>query len=404
MTIKYKHLRLNIISLFFIAVSLLSITLAWFAYSGVARTSTEVGVKAWYIEFSKNNEAISNEIVLLLDDVYPGMEQVVETVNISNLGDTDASVSYTIDSARILNEELKNENVSTKEIEDKLSHDYPFHINIALKKEFVTAKDDYSQFEVSVSWPLDSENDNLDSEWGSKSFVFLQEEEKKKEQDPNYEVRAPIKIVISLKAEQYVLSNDSLDTNYNYGKMILYDIKNNKVCSEISSTCLKTYVIDKANKVGDINVNLLPDLFSNYALGNYTNYNSLLNEITSSWNVSTRSLKIEDILSIISNDVESSYLVRDNLSDVIIGKLDFEDRFTQELNKMIDSNGYYKFSNLAFPYFSTSKCYWIDNDYNQNKAFALVKIDENNSKIYGELKTNECNVVPVLEVSKANLE
>ena len=48
---KKKHLKLNIMSLFFVAVSLLSITLAWFAYSGIANTATEVDVKAWYIEF-----------------------------------------------------------------------------------------------------------------------------------------------------------------------------------------------------------------------------------------------------------------------------------------------------------------------------------------------------------------
>ena len=47
MKIKHKHLKLNILSLFFVAVSLLSITLAWFAYSGFANTATEMDVKAW---------------------------------------------------------------------------------------------------------------------------------------------------------------------------------------------------------------------------------------------------------------------------------------------------------------------------------------------------------------------
>ena len=114
--------------------------------------------------------------------------------------------------------------------------------------------------------------------------------------------------------------------------------------------------------------------------------------------------KLEDILNIVSNNVESSYLVRDNLSDVIIGKLDYNDRFNEIVNKAINSNGYFKFSNQAYPYLTTSKCYWINSEYNTDKAFALVKMDENNSKIYGEVKTNECSVVPVLEVAKANLD
>ena len=403
MKIKRKHLKLNILSLFFIAVSLLSITLAWFAYSGFANTATEMDVKAWYIEFEKDSKPVSNEIVLSLNDVYPGMEQVVEKVNINNLGDTDAKVSYSIDSARVLDEELKTEDTSTVQVEDQLSHNFPFHVNISLNKDFVKSKDDISEFDVSVSWPLDSENDSLDSEWGSKAYDFQKEEETKKKQDPNYEMRTSLRIVISLKAEQYVLSNDEVDTDYNFGKLILYDVEKNKVCNELSSTCLKTYVIDKSNKIGDVNVTLLPDLFGTYASGTYNDYNNLLSNVSSNWNVSTRALKLEDVLNIVSNNVESSYLVRDNLSDVIIGKLDYNDRFNEIVNKAINSNGYFKFSNQAYPYLTTSKCYWLNNEYNTDKAFALVKMDENNSKIYGEFKTNECSIVPVLEVAKANI-
>ena len=402
---RVKHLKLNILSLFFVAVSLLSITLAWFAYSGVARTATEVNVKAWYIEFSKDNKKVSNEIVLSLNDVYPGMEQVVEKVKIDNLGDTDAKLNYTIDSARILDEDLKSEETSTLEIEDKLSHDYPFHINISLSKDFVKAdENDTSEFEVSVSWPLDSKNNELDSEWGKKAYEFQEQENAKHENDSSYQAKTSLRIVISLKAEQYVLNNDAVDTNYNFGKLILYDVSKNETCTTLSSTCLKTYVIDKANKVGDVNVTLLPDLYGTYQTGTYDNYDILLNEISSTWNVKTRALKIEDLLNIISKDVESSYLVREGLSDVIIGKLDYNDRFETELNEMISSNGYYRFSNQTFPYLVTSKCYFINNEYNNDKAFALVKTDDNNSKIYGELKTSECSVVPVLEVAKANLD
>ena len=49
-----SYLKLNIMSLFFTAVSFISVTLAWFAYSGLVTTQTEVNVKAWYIEFNKN--------------------------------------------------------------------------------------------------------------------------------------------------------------------------------------------------------------------------------------------------------------------------------------------------------------------------------------------------------------
>ena len=101
------YVKLNLLSIFFIAISFISITLAWFAYSGLATGSMEMGVKAWNLEFQKNSTAISNDIVISLSDDYPGMETVYEKVDIKNFGDSDAQINYSITSARILDDEYK---------------------------------------------------------------------------------------------------------------------------------------------------------------------------------------------------------------------------------------------------------------------------------------------------------
>ena len=91
-----SYLKLNIVSILFAAVSLLSVTLAWFAYSGLASVGTEVGVSAWYIEFEKNNKVATNDIVISLASIYPGMETLKEEINIKNLGDSDAKIKVNI--------------------------------------------------------------------------------------------------------------------------------------------------------------------------------------------------------------------------------------------------------------------------------------------------------------------
>ena len=63
------NLKLNLLTLFFLAVSFISVTIAWFIYSGLATVQTEVNVKAWYIELEKDKETVSNNIVISLDDV-----------------------------------------------------------------------------------------------------------------------------------------------------------------------------------------------------------------------------------------------------------------------------------------------------------------------------------------------
>ena len=401
---KHKaYLKLNIMSLFFVVVSFISITLAWFAYSGFANVETEVDVKAWYIDFKQDDESGSNDIVISLSEIYPGMETISEKINIQNLGDSDAEIKYEIKSARIFNEEIDISTLEEGLIEDKLSQQYPFHINIGLSDYHVAAQTGASEFEVSVSWPLEADNDELDSVWGNAAYEFQKSEEAKKLADPNYDIRTALKIVISVTAEQYLENNESPDPKYELGETVLYDVVNNKPCNQLSSTCLTTYVIDTNNKLGDVNVTLLPSLYRTYEAGTYNEYDNILNNITADWTVSTRPLVVQDLLNIISNDVIDSKLIRNNLSDVVIGNLNYQNRMDTMINNTINYNGYFSFNNQRFSDLSSTRCYWIDSQYGTDKAFALEKVNDTTSRIYGNDINNSCSIIPVIIVSKSNL-
>ena len=393
-------IKLNLLSLFLLAVSFISITLAWFAYSGLAGVGTEVDVRAWLVEFKKGEDVVTNNIVISLDDIYPGMDTVTETVQINNMGDSDAQISYSIDSARILDEEFIGED--SLMLEDKLSHDYPFHLNINLKKNFVLAKGDTSDVEVSVSWPLDSGNDERDSNWGNAAFNFQENEKNKELQNQDYHANPTLKVIISIKVEQYTGLNDSPDINFLNGNTILYDVVENKKCDKISDTCIKMYVLDVNNKVGDSTVKLLPDLYNNYISGTFDNYQELLNNLVQNWNVSVSPLTIEDIIKVISQDISNSYVVVDGLSNDIIGNVNYQNRLQDEINSVINKNGYYQFLNSRFKFLVTSNCYWINSQYN-DKAFSLIKIDDVNSKVYAEDISATCSIVPVINVAKSSL-
>ncbi len=406
---KHKlYLRLNIMSLTFIVISFISVTLAWFAYSGLSSVSTEIGVKAWYIELDKDGKPVSNDIVISLSDIYPGMDIVDEMVNIKNLGDSDAQLKYSIVSARILGDDkdnylIDNDTTTSEHVEDVLSHDYPFHVNINLSKNYILAKGEESSFEVSVSWPLDSDIDSLDSLWGTEAYKFEQSELAKKNDDPNYQVKPSIQIVISVTAEQYLESDTTSDPDYNLGDAVLYDVVDNKACTEISTTCLTTYVVDVNNTLGDETVTLLPNTKNIYSTSNFNDYALTLSNITSGWTANTRPLAVEDLLKIASKDVMKSTLVRDNISDLILGKLNYGNRISTEIAKAVSYNGHYNFSNERFSYLSAANCYWTNTEYNSSNGFAVKKIDDINSKIYGEDKNASCNVIPVIIVPKENL-
>ena len=78
---RYKrYLKINLISLLFIVVSFSSLTLAWFAYSGLTNTSMDIDVKGWYIELERGGKKSTNKIEVSLPEIYPGMDTVVEKV------------------------------------------------------------------------------------------------------------------------------------------------------------------------------------------------------------------------------------------------------------------------------------------------------------------------------------
>lgn len=420
-----KHkafLKLNVMSLFFIAISSISVTLAWFAYSGIANVSTEIDVKSWLIEFEKGAEPVSNNMVVSLSEIYPGMQTVHETVKIKNRGDSDAQLSYSITSARILDQKIQIDGVDQDFLKDKLSHEYPFSVNMSLKDNFVLAQGEESEFDLSISWPLDSDNDEKDSEWGNLAYQFGLDEQDKHNADNNYKVRPSIKIIISVKAEQILTADESSDVNYPLGKLILYNIEDNERCYQIGGNCIITNVIDVNNTVGDKTVSLLPDILATYEKGAYDDYDTLLEKTVTGWNVETRPLVVDDLLKIVSKDVKNSFIVRDNipediqkalsvrekLSDSIIGYVNYGERIDDIINKTKKYNGYYSFLNDKYNYLVTNRCYWINNEYDywineeyyNTKAFAITKIDENISKIYGEDKSSECSVIPVIIAPK----
>lgn len=401
------YLRLNLISLFFVVVSFISVTLAWFVYSGLSAVSTEVAVKAWYIELEKAGEVVSNNIVISLDEIYPGMEPIEEEIKIKNLGDSEAQVNYEITSVRILENEadkyILSDTITSNYIEDKISHEYPFHINIDLSKKFILAKTDESTFKVSISWPLDSGNDKLDSIWGTEAYKFKLAEQEKKVFDDNYQMKASIRLDINLTAEQYVETTNASDMKYRLGTEILFDVVNNKICTEESSTCLRTNVIDVNNTLSDQTVTLLPKISKEYSTGTFDNMNSLNLTQTSTWKVERRLLNIGDILNVISKDIKDSVLVRPDLSDLVIGDLNYEDRLDKVVSNTINSQGYFKYLN-KFTYFYSTNCYWVNNEYDQNNSFAVSPLDENFMKIYGEDKTVSCEIIPVIIANKQNLK
>ncbi len=397
-----KLTSLKLTYVLFVAVSLISVTLAWFAYSSLTQAKMDIDVKAWYFTVERNGEPAENRLVITVPKIYPGMEPVTEKITMKNQGDADAAVNYEIVSARLLGNPqdnfVINDETTSPYVEDLLAHEYPFHINMNLDKNYAKAKTGESTLEVSVSWPLDSGNDTADSTWGTNAYLFQEEEENKQTADPNYQMQPSLQIIVYIKASQYTGAITSSDFNYNLGDNILFDVVTNQKCTTLGENCLSTTVLDIKQ---DGSVLLLPSLTTTYANGPYSAYDTLLTSGVTNWNASTATkITKETILKAISTDVINSVLVRNNLSNKVIGSLKYGTRLLDEVN---NNSGHYEFSNEIFPYLASETCYWLDTEYDVDYAWAVKNMENNKIKLYPELKTNNCNVVPLVEASEASL-
>ena len=406
------YLKLNLVSIFFIAVSFISLTLAWFAYSGLSTVHTEVNVKAWYIEMERDGKEEQNDITISMEDIYPGMQPFEEEIRIKNLGDSDAQVGYKILSARILDidNHIATGELTSENIEDQLAHKYPFHINIHLTKNYIAAQTDEAVFRVSISWPLDSGVDDLDSYWGNEAYNFKTNEQKKKSNDNSYQALAAIKLDISLTAEQYIDSPENSDIKYRIGEEILYDTELNKACAKEEGNCIRTNIIgiNKAytganNDILEIKVKLLPKISNLFKTVTYSEMSSLYNEQITGWGVTTDILNLKDVLGVISRDITSSVISIPNLSDLVIGNIKYGNRIDTIINNTINKKGYFKFLN-KFTYLYSNDCYWLNTEYDETTVFAVQPFNAEIMKIAATNKDSSCKVVPVITANLSDLQ
>ena len=90
---------------------------------------------------------------------------------------------------------------------------------------------------------------------------------------------------------------------------------------------------------------------------------------------------------------------RDDFKDTLVSEI-ITKRIEETLKmvKLESSVLEKRFSDL-----SSTRCYWIDSQYGTDKAFALEKVNDTTSRIYGNDINNSCSIIPVIIVSKSNL-
>lgn len=163
--------RVRLRTIFFLAIALASNSFAWFIYTTKVSSSITAKVREWKVSFDVNGSAVDRIIELNVESIYPGMESVNQEITISNSGESSASVEYEIVDAVVLGDDLKDSTMTDEEILEYLETNYPFSIVFDLSSTSVLPNDDTSA-SISVVWPYESGDDELDTYWGMEAYEY----------------------------------------------------------------------------------------------------------------------------------------------------------------------------------------------------------------------------------------
>ena len=157
--------RVKLRTILLLALTFAANSYAWFIYTTKVNNSVEAHVRSWNVRFDFEESEIAEFVNFNIDDMYPGMTEYSNFINIINSGEALGKISYEIVSARIMNDNyvVDGEVITSEGLINSLANDYPFIIDIGVSNLEVTPNGGEEQFYIRVNWAYESGDDALDT-------------------------------------------------------------------------------------------------------------------------------------------------------------------------------------------------------------------------------------------------
>lgn len=102
-----NQLKSAILKLSLIMLNFMFATFAWFTYTKILNPTVDVNVSAWQVDFKDDNTVLGTAMEFQVGNFYPGMADYTKEIEIINLGDRAASISYRIQTLKILGQQYE---------------------------------------------------------------------------------------------------------------------------------------------------------------------------------------------------------------------------------------------------------------------------------------------------------
>ncbi len=167
--------KIKLRNLIILVVLLAFNTYAWFIYTTKVSLDLTAHVSAWDVQFVSKEGGITSNMLIEVERVCPGMDNFEKIIEVNNRGEVGATLSYEIESLKIMGNTLEvseTSGLTSEDIENKMKNDYPFKINIEKDDEGLVSGTGNGSFRITVEWPFESGDDAKDTEWGNRAYEY----------------------------------------------------------------------------------------------------------------------------------------------------------------------------------------------------------------------------------------
>jgi len=167
--------KIKLRNLIILVVLLAFNTYAWFIYTTKVSLDLTAHVSAWDVEFVSKEGGITSNMLIEVERVCPGMDNFEKIIEVNNRGEVGATLSYEIESLKIMGNTLEvseTSGLTSEDIENKMKTEYPFKINIEKDDEGLVNGTGNGSFRITVEWPFESGDDAKDTEWGNRAYEY----------------------------------------------------------------------------------------------------------------------------------------------------------------------------------------------------------------------------------------
>ena len=179
--------RVKLTHLLLLGILLVANSYAWFIFVNNVNNRVDVHVRAWKVDFVDGDEVV-DYVNVEVDNAYPGMTTYTKEVTAHNYSDLPATASYKVLSAEIMGVEyltqegkidagqtVNGDEMTAAELETMLTSSYPFTFSFNLSETDLVALTGTTTYNVSMSWPYESGDDEADTTWGVNAYNFKED-------------------------------------------------------------------------------------------------------------------------------------------------------------------------------------------------------------------------------------